>query len=637
MVIFKLRVIKLLFTLVVMFTTFFVVLTNEQIIVADSSNTYTPKYAPSPGPKRILGVLTNTAYVTQPQPDYYITAGDTLKIRTDIDWPFWYTPPLFTHYTWWQSTDGKSWSKASNSINGHKYLNLKTDISSPEITYYQLNTLFPIWSYASQVATVHVLPQPINATDIKIETDSNYLFNINNNIVNNKTIARAQKFPINSTEPVNWSTDRPDLATIDKDGVITANTVGNSGIVNVIGTIQNVDGTTVQGHKEINIGGGLTNQSVAFGKCATFKLQGTDENSRDETNGNITVKWYKQPSGQKKELVATENNPVGQIAYTTSKVTTKDNDSQYYAQIIVNNTKKSVTTRAATLTVLPPNDPDVQITTALSNRDFNINNTDTVINDVTSNDHLDYHLNLTNNSKRSIHDSYLLLPLHLNTSVDNIKVNNQEINPQDISTTTNNDRQQLKINLHNLVMHEKKTLDVSTTVGNITNRETFNSIPTLFGLDPDSDEYTSKDPELSINYLSNKLTASFKDINFEPITIFDHHQIKHRTYETNDPNAVITIDDQRRNRSHLKLFLKQLTPFKNDKGNILPADLRLYSNDSYQPTLNNKVLVSESTLGKIFQSVIWSHDDGLLLHIDKDHFLPGHYSSNLSWNIEDSV
>ena len=256
MVIFKLRVIKLLFTLVVMFTTFFVVLTNEQIIVADSSNTYTPKYAPSPGPKRILGVLTNTAYVTQPQPDYYITAGDTLKIRTDIDWPFWYTPPLFTHYTWWQSTDGKSWSKASNSINGHKYLNLKTDISSPEITYYQLNTLFPIWSYASQVATVHVLPQPINATDIKIETDSNYLFNINNNIVNNKTIARAQKFPINSTEPVNWSTDRPDLATIDKDGVITANTVCNSGIVNVIGTIQNVDGTTVQGHKEINIGGG---------------------------------------------------------------------------------------------------------------------------------------------------------------------------------------------------------------------------------------------------------------------------------------------------------------------------------------------------------------------------------------------
>ena len=642
--------IKLLISFIIIFTTAFFLITNEQTIIAETEESNPPyKFKPSPDQKRILGVISVSGYTEQPKDHYYIMQGSNLNIKTEVERTPWSNPLLMQRYYWWQSTDGKDWTEVEKRFNGNSSLNVT--LNKTGRIYYQVVTSFtPIYTthakdrniFYSKIATVDVEREPVSAKEVKVHTRADYLFNIDSNITRSTTFAYSTFNPINTTEPTKWSVDKPDLATVNEDGRITANTKGKSGTVKVTGTINNKDNTVVSDSKEITIGNGLTDRITHEGKKARFEILGLAGESRDDELGNVTINWYKQIGSQQKELVKSETNPTSNdIFYETQRVRPEDNNSKYYAEIVVKQARgndNSVLIGPATLNVLPPNDPKVEISSTITNGTFDTSNTEAQLNDVINGDWINYSIDLYNNSQRDVHDSYVTLPLHLDTQIESIKIGSTEIDNSDYSLSTNEKNQILRINLNNLDMHQEKSLFIATTVRNINERESFDSQIDFHGLDPDSDEYTNQGNKLNINYINNQLTASIKDLHFEPITLFNHNNLKYRISANNDPNEVISIDDQRRKRRPLKLFLKQESDFQNKDNKLikLPADLRYYNGDSFT-SLTNKTLISETTYGQIFNSIKWHKDQGPLLHMNNSNPIPGNYSSKLTWQFEDSI
>lgn len=651
--------IRLLFGFIVLFTAGFSLITNEQITVGDAEeHAVKPRFDPSPDPKRnFLGFLTSSGYTQQPKENYYITSGDELNIKTNVDRPTFSYPILLAHYYWLQSTDGKTWSKVPEAIDGKSSLDFQ--IEKPGRLYYQLETSYIIFSpnlalhtqrsFYSKVATVNIMPKPVDAKGIKININDNYLYNIKSDILRNSTFVHSTSDPFNATESPKWTSDRPDLIKFDKDGTISlnslnapgiSNTASNSGIVKITGTISNKNNpSSVSDSKEITIGNGLLDQSIPEGKKAHFEIQGLNDDKREDPIGNIVIKWYEQSGSQSKKLVKTQTNPTDKVFYEIPHVNnTQDNGKKYYAEIIVKQGKDSsnVLLGPATLKVLPPNNPKMIVSTILTNKTFSKNNTDTQLNEVVNNDELNYDIDLQNESKRDIHNSYITLPLHLDTQIENIKIDGIEIANSDYSLTTNEKNQLLNIKLGDFDnSHKEKKVFISTTVKNINKRESFDSRVDFFGLDPDSDEYTSQGKDLNINYINNKLNFSLKSLNFEPITIFDQNTLKHRLPEENDPNEMISIDDQRRDRKHIALYLTQNTSFINGTTE-LPVDLRYYEGDSFK-SLYNTVLVHETTPGEIFKSIKWHKNQGPLLHVNKGNLMEGKYSAALTWQFSDSI
>lgn len=640
--------IKLLISFIIIFTTAFFQITNEQTIVAEIEEENPPyKYEPSPDPKRILGIISVSGYTEQPNSNYYITLGENLHIKTEVERTPWSNFLLASRYHWWQSTDGITWTEVEKKFNGNSSLNLTpTKLGR---TYYQLSTSYVLpfphvigSVFYSKVATVDVSPQPIPAKNVKVHTRADYLFNIDSNITRSATFAYSTSTPFNTTESTKWSVDKPELATVDDDGHVFANTRGKSGIVKVIATINNKDSTVVSDSKEITIGNGLIDRAIPEGKKARFEIQGLKDDEREDELSNITINWYKQINSQQMELVKSKSNPTfNDIFYETQRVHPEDDNSKYYAQIVVKQAKgndDSVLIGPATLKVLPPNDPKVEISSTITNVTFDTNNTETQLNDVTNGDWINYSVNLYNNSRRAIHDSYITLPLHWDTQIESIKIGSTEISNSDYSISTNEKNQILKINLNNLDMHQEKSLFIATTVKNINDRESFNSQIEFHGLDPDSDKYASQGDKLNINYINNQLTASIKELHFEPITLFNHNNLKYRISANNDPNEVVSINDQRRKRRPLKLYLKQATNFINKDNSLieLPANLRYYNGKSFT-SLTNKTLIGETTYGQVFNSIKWHKDQGPLLHMNSNNPIPGNYSSQLTWQFEDSI
>jgi hypothetical protein len=66
---------------------------------------------------------------------------------------------------------------------------------------------------------------------------------------------------------------------------------------------------------------------------------------------------------------------------------------------------------------------------------------------------------------------------------------------------------------------------------------------------------------------------------------------------------MISIDDQRRDRKRIALYLTQNTSFI-DGAKELPVDLRYYEGNSFK-SLYNTVLIHETTPGEIFKSIKW--------------------------------
>lgn len=321
---------------------------------ADEEITVTPKYTPTKDPTKFIGIWLTSGYSLQPKENYYTTVNNSVTIKTNTGRSVWtLLTGIFdsSSYQWWQSTDGKTWTKISKSNGGQKK-NLVVTPKDTGTVWYQLDTQYAFLginkkNFYSKVGAIHALPEPVNATELKVSVDDDYLYNTSDEL-SNTTYAHATPTPNNATGTITWSVDDQTLATIDEDGFITANNKSKSGTVNVIATMTNPDGSKITSSTPVKIGGGLDDRTVKSGETATFALNGNTggNDDDDENNGSVTIDWYRYDpdTGQKTKVSAN-----GDTNYITPEITYADNDALYQAVLTlkVNLITKTLTTNKA--------------------------------------------------------------------------------------------------------------------------------------------------------------------------------------------------------------------------------------------------------------------------------------------------
>jgi len=618
---------------------------TEEVVV-------TPKFKPSDPPKKFLGMWSSSGYNLQPQSDYYTSIGETVTIRTNtvrsvggvisgaFDSP---------HFRWWKSTDGKNWTEVNKNDNGQKK-NFSVTPTQAGTVWYQLDTQYykyiTWWAVThlySQVTAVHTATDPVDALSLEITLDDDYLYYGSDSKDENTTHAHAHPDPVNSTGQITWSIDRPDLATIDADGQILANNNGLSGTVAITATMNNPNGSIITSNTVyLEVGGGLDDQIVNSGETATYTLKGDTLSNPDDDDDidSITIEWFKYAPNSSTGISLGKTN---ETSYTTPENTIADDGSHFQAVIVITSGKKTKTIRSnlARLTVIPAGDPDIIITNKIVNKTY-INNldNDNLLYNVTGGDNIIYQDTLTNtNTEALLKNGSYTIPLHAKTQVNSITVNGQILSPDDYSILPDigNNSDNLIINIGTIDVSSQKNIEVDTTVPDILQRRTFKFTPYLNGTDNDNNDYQQFGTDETINYITDKITPNIQNLDYGFINAFSKGTLKYRQDDMNMPNYVIEIDDQRRDKHGMNVFVSQENDFTDNQGNVLSANLRHYENDNYAEITGLKTPIAQSNTGDVLGSIGWQKNDGLLLYINGNNLTAGTYSTTLTWYFENSI
>jgi len=114
--------------------------------------------------------------------------------------------------------------------------------------------------------------------------------------------------------------------------------------------------------------------------------------------------------------------------------------------------------------------------------------------------------------------------------------------------------------------------------------------------------------------------------------------LKYRPDEINNPNNIVEISDNRRNKDAMTVYVSQQDEFTHDiSGTVLPVSLRYYQSGSFQNIINDKIPVSSSKIGDELASIAWNKAEGLLLHVDDSPMFAGKYSTSIIWHFENSL
>lgn len=615
-----------------------------------SAGIFTPKdptFKPSTTKpqKQFLGWSAD-GYILQPKALNYATLGDSVTLNAKTvrrPWTIIKDPLDFEHYYWWKSDDGVTWKRVSPDFSrnssltvtpqkvGKSWYRLRTQYSG------RVNIMISL-TLDSEIAEIETVPAPVNAKSVSVDVDSDYLYNVDNPLVTNSTTATATTDPVDSTQTVEWSSSDESLATVDKGGLIKANTNQKSGTVTITATIRNTDETVISDSKKIHIGGGLDDQTVHAGDPATFKLKTNTHETRDNENNDVkvTVDWYKDGSKIKSN---------DDLFYHIEQTQNSDNDSTYHAVVTVTDKKHkknekdksySFQTNDAKLTVLPSNIANVSVTNTLNNKTYcDHTNTETSLDDVISGDELEHHITLENSSGKDINNSYLTIPIYRKTVVNKVKIDDTVLEPNVDYSVANwtDDGCLLNIKVGTLKSLSKKTIEFESTVEDIFEQSSFNSTPYYFGFDSANELYENDGTKMQINFINNSLSTHFHDINFENIQPLEHNIIKHRQ---EDSNTAVTINDQRREKKPYKIYLQQANQFMNPQHEKLDADL-FFQQKGTSHLLKDETLVVETYYGEKIHSIEWGRDEGLLLHLNNNYATPGNYSAQLTWSIQESI
>lgn len=635
---------KFVLPLVLALWLFFII--HPEAILADNAVASIQYHTPTPNPTGRFGVWATGGFDRQPTTSYYTTVGDPIKITTHTvraTLSFTLNPLEPVSHRWFISGDDGKFSQIPNETkNSLVYTPQQSGTYYIQLyTYY--SGVFTTDKFYSDVVTVHVLKRPIDANSLDISLDKSYLYNVkdssNNEIVPKNAYATATPEPIDATGDISWSLDRPDLATIDDNGHIIANSDGNSGVVKITGLIKNSDGSVITSKPQaIKIGGGLDNQTVHANQPATFHIQ-TDTDSQRDDDKDVKITWYKRSTNGQVTQLKTQTDPT---TYVTTPTTKAENGDEFYAQITVK--KNTVRTNSAILNVLPPTDPNINIQNSIVDTTFHpTENTDSVINKVSTNDKLVINSKIYNSGYKNFPNSMLSIPLFpledkQNFNIDDIEVNKQKLTTSDYQIVNNNfnNQKELVIELKDLKIKTTKDVEVDLTTPTIDTEQVINSTPYFSGTTDDNNDFQSEGNKLLINLTPNQIILNPHNIQFDPITQFQKGAIKHRTAATNAPHSAISVQGSQRKSGNKYLFVKQSSPLHNDTGNILGANLFYKMNNSIQ-SIKNKVLVEEADNDTPLTSIVWNRKDGLLLKVNSNQIEPGQYSTQLNWTVQNWV
>lgn len=638
----------IVFTLpILVFSILCIVGSQTEITLADTDVETNPGniYFKEPSTS-LLGVWISGGFRVNLKPDYYVKVGEPLQLETHSTRGVVLIPSISLEHSWFEKRPQSNWQQ----VQGANTAFLDVDTSTVGTTYYQTHHLYKLIpsgenNFYSKVAAVHVLPNDVPAKSVKINVDNDYIYNLNNTFDKTSAFASAELTPNNATEKAVWSISDTNLANIDQSGNVTA-VPGKEGSFFIKATVTNKDGSTVTDSKIMNVGGGLYDEKARAGERATFKIQGFDDALKDDSD-HPTVEWHKKnPNGKDSKLTA-QANP---FIYVTDPVSEQDNGTEYYA--IIKLRKKSLTTSMGKLTVLPTLDPNVVLTGEIKNSTLadnadNQDNQDTSSSlfNIVNGDTIDYKMHLNNNGQRNLQNNELSFYLSLGTEITSIIVGDKTLNTQDYKITSHisNGNQLLEIPVGDLKIGDEKDVQIKTSTHGINNEFGFRSVPSFTGSDSDKHLYQSIGNPLELHYITNKVIPHFKDIQFESIYSFEKDVLKYRTSETNYPNDIVYFDDQRRNKTPLKVFLQQPGPlFKKteDKTTYIPfaGFLKFHEpKTSLYKSLDEKIEVAHSLQDQALRPIRWNKNEGLLLYVNGVNLTEGHYSTQLTWVIQDGV
>lgn len=627
---------------------------SRQVYADDTTSTeeISPYHKPTGDVKKFLGIWLTSGYSLQPNETNYVEVNDTVTLHTDQARSFLtaaatlaYSP----HYQWYESSDGKKWSEVSSKNGGNrKHFPVTPDTVGTK--YYQQRTAWYILIYKplidptvySKVATVHALPEPVNATDLKVSVDDDYLYNSSNDVVSTTTYAHANVTPDNFTGKISWSIDNTNLATIDSEtGLIEANKSRRAGVVTVTATLTNPDGSVIKAHEKVTIGGGLEDQTVDAGEKATFDLRG-NVGELDESDSNYTVKWYKEDpiTGYRTKLDVDDKA----LSITTDNTTLDDDGTLFLAiiQVKLGLTNLSYTTNDAFLYVRPKGGPDLSVDNTLVNDTYNDgSNTNTMLFGVNNDDEVTYKNTLTNNSDTgTLSDASYVLPLKTGTKVNSVKVDGTQIDSSEYKVSKNDKTGNTDLTIPDLSFKNKESHDVevNTTVKGITEKGSYDFIPYITGKTDDGSDYQKIGSQEVLNFTTNKIEYKISDVDYGNLEAISKTNKIYRKDEQNMPNNIIDIDDMRRVKTPMKLNLTQISDFKNENGlSTLSSHLRFYENGGYTNLSSDSATIMQTKTDEELSSIGWDKENGILLYVDNKFNAPGKYTATLNWSFEDSI
>lgn len=625
---------------------------NTKILAADTNEYPDGFYDPSPNAQRIGPMYTTSGIIKQVQENYYVKSGETVEITADgrrslIDVRYGKNRALT--YEWRMASDSEDWH-----VIGSNSKHLSFTPEKDETYWIQLKISYPFWEFMalltggdptikyiySNVAKVNITSEAIKTDQLEITTDNDYIYNRPNFFNGQSTYATAHTKPFNTTEQPTWALRDKDseLAYIDEDGKITANVfegdIYKSGEIQISATTNHnfFDADFLNATKTIQVGGGLNDVQSAVGNEATFRLMGFRE---DEPLGkDVKITWHRKERGNTDYVdVTSENASKNPLFYKIPDASPQDDESFYKATIEtqVDRRPYKYETNPAKLLIAPANKSDILIETSIDNNTFTSHeDTTSDLYNVVANDEIKYYFKITNFGKNKIQSSEL--KFHLIKGSEIVEINANMI-PE---FQEQGEQQEVSIPTGSLMPKQSVEVQIKTSTPTINKRHKIITQPVFVS------HYTAKEPfivegsELSLNYLTNNVELAPKNITFEPIRPSDNSYIKYRLPTSDIP---IHIDDQRRNKSKaIGLFLQQDTPFINQDNEVLPANLFFHRENHAFLDISEKTLISTSDQFEALKSVEWSHDNGLLLHLNSNNNLvSGDYQAQLSWSIDDSI
>lgn len=609
-----------------------------------------PVHTPSGDPIGIIGAYIVGGYTLQPTSQYtYLDRPVTLQSKAVYNM-LEINPLRPFSYQWMMSKDGINWGDPADLDSA----NITLPADSVGTRYYQstYTKVSGLWEnersgYYSKMVSVTVLPEPVEATKVNVTTDDDYLYNNQENA--STTYAHAQLEPFDSTATITWSLSgsSSDLATIDPNtGLITANKNGKSGTIEVVATAHNSDETTVTGSTKVKIGGGLDNQKVDEGKTATFDIGGQFAAVPD------SIVWHKIVNN--KDTVISGAN---KMSYTTPATVYDDNGAQYYAVIKItqndsegNPQTSTITTNKATLTVIPDKVPRVLLNSTVINNSYDDHNADnTELNNVISGDNITIKGTATDDNKNSAMSAASIkikLPKDIEKddsgrpAITDVKIDGQSTENYYV-VSNSSDPGTYIINFYEIDFTQTKSHSYELSF-NTQNKNTYDfvTVPSLTGVDSNEDpiDGTYEGNSLTIHFTDGKLAASANNLDYGTLKYDNIGKPQTGTVDGDDSTNVLTINDNRRDKTAASIYVSQSTPFTTSNGEkTLPAELRFYDDDgSYKVIGNDNTLVSSTAEGQQLTSVKNGDDYGIKLYIQKGSVEYGQFNSTIEWTFQNA-
>lgn len=653
----------------IIFLGLFVLITFNGIsstVRADDSIQDTPHYREPSSPGYSLGPwVTVSGFKLQPKSEYFTKVNQSVTIKTTLNknWlssSFDWAKFQGASYKWYELDPGGQWHEIttrSHGVLGTGFWSTDKSHNSPEYTFKSNRTgvyyfqvfaqVLPAMAYFnpplySTVAKVTVQKNNVATQRItSVFTDASYML-VNKDFQNQTMFAHAKVFPDNATDTDNiiWSTNTPDLISIDPhSGEIHVNKNQKIGNASVTASIGHIDSKTtgVSVLKMLTIKNDIT--SFNSHDTAYFYLNGPFENNNEDK-----IIWHRIINN--KDTIFLEENG---SSLTINDLNPTYNNAQIYAEVqSVDPSKKSSqhTVKSNKITInVDSTSPSFETQHQIIDKPFvddssnssnPSNSSNDEADDVIVGDKLTHIITISNTSesnKNLVTNGSLIFKFCPNELINtnDITIQGKPVDPKNIQIKNN----MISINNIDTNLSEKTEISISSTVNNIDSKR--------FTYEPEFTSHLTDNTIFPVN-----IEPTYATFTTDSIDIVEAPHIKfgklivaqkalRNRVSPKDNDNVLIVDDNRRHKSPVSLWLHFSDGFKNEKLEpIKNLNLHYFDDDQQELGKYNKVVnIETSPLGQPLHSITWPIDEGLKLSIDNTNIPDGTYKASILWEIRD--